>query len=199
MRSIPISARVPPQLTLDVFAPEYMGARLGGAALVESGGQLLGLIGQSQIRRVPKRSWPTTRTENVMVPLANVPRADPDAELWPTLELLERSGQDALLVGPGEPEVQLMTRRSAAQLIHERAQEQVRLKKISDGLAGLGRRRGPGELIRRAGSGKPREPLDSGPGPAGDGTAATEQAPEQTPEQAPDQAPDQHDDEQEGR
>ena len=190
----PDSARVPPQLTLDVFAPEYMGARLGGAALVESGGQLLGLIGQSQIRRVPKRNWPTTRTENVMVPLDKVPRANPDAELWPTLELLERSGQDALLVGPGEPEVQLMTRRSAARLIQARAQEQVRLKKIADGLAGLSRRRGPGGLIRRAGPDGP-EPLDSARWSAS-GSAA---APEQPPEQPPQQPPERHDDEQERR
>ena len=137
------SGRVPPQLTLDVFAPEYMGARLGGAALVESGGELLGLIGQAQIRRVPKRNWPTTRTEHVMVPIADVPRANPDADLWPVLEVLERSGQDALIVGSDEPDVRLMTRRSAARLIHEKAQEQLRIKKLADGLAGFGRRRPP--------------------------------------------------------
>jgi Zn-dependent protease len=192
----PDSARVPPQLTLDVFAPEYMGARLGGAALVESGGQLLGLIGQAQIRRVPKRNWPTTRTENVMVPLENVPRVNPDAELWPNLELLERSGQDALLVGPGEPEVQLMTRRSAARLIQERAQEQVRLKKIADGLAGLSRRRGPGGLMRRAGPDVPPEPPGSAPGSASGSAASGDAAP---PEEPPDQAPARQDDEQERR
>lgn len=137
------STRVPPQLTLDVFASEYMGARLGSAALVESGGELLGLIGQAQIRRIPKRNWPTTRTDHAMVPIANVPHANPDADLWPVLEVLERSGQDALLIGSGEPDVLLMTRRSVARLIHERASEQVRLKKLADGLAGLGRRRQP--------------------------------------------------------
>ncbi|HEY5487195.1 MAG TPA: site-2 protease family protein [Candidatus Limnocylindrales bacterium] len=154
----PESARVPPQLTLDVFAPEYMGARLGGAALVESSGELLGLIGQAQIRRIPKRNWPTTRTDHVMVPIANVPRADPEADLWPVLEVLERSGQDALLVGSIEPDVRLMTRRSAARLIHERAQEQVRLKKLADSLVGLGRRRPPAAPIQAA---APLEPPDA--------------------------------------
>ena len=139
----PESTRVPPQLTLDVFAPEYLGARLGGAALVESGGVLLGLIGQSQIKRIPKRNWPTTRTDQVMVPIANVPRANPDADLWPVLEILERSGQDALLIGSGEPDVQLMTRRSAALLIHEKAQERARRKKLADALVGFGKRRTP--------------------------------------------------------
>jgi Zn-dependent protease len=137
------STRVPPQLTLDVFAAEYMGARLGSAALVESSGELLGLIGQAQIRRIPKRNWSTTRTEHAMVPIANVPHANPDADLWPTLEVLERSGQDALVIGSDEPDALLMTRRSAARLIHERAQEQVRRKKLADGLVGFGKRRPP--------------------------------------------------------
>lgn len=151
------SARVPPQLTLDVFAPEYMGARLGGAALVESDGQLVGLIGSAQIRRVPKRNWPTTRTDHVMVPIANVPRANFDADLWPVLEVLERSGQDAVLIESGRPDVELMSRRSAAQLIHGRAQEQLRLKRLADGLglAGLGRRRPLAAPIETA---APQEP-----------------------------------------
>jgi CBS domain-containing protein len=139
----PGSARVPPQLTLDVFAPEYMGERLGAAALVESGGELLGLISQAQIRRVPKRSWPTTRTDQAMVPIADVPRANPDDDLWPVLETLERSGQDAVLIGSGEPHVVLMTRRSAAMLIHARSQGQQRTQKPTAGLLGLGKRRPP--------------------------------------------------------
>jgi hypothetical protein len=78
-----------------------------------------------------------------MVPIANVPHAEPEADLWPTLEVLERSGQDALVIGSGEPEVLLMTRRSAARLIHERAQEHVRRKKLADSLVGFGKRRQP--------------------------------------------------------
>ena len=57
------AARVPPQLTLDVFAAEYLAERLGAAALVERGSELLGLIGTAQIRRIPRRTWPRTHTE----------------------------------------------------------------------------------------------------------------------------------------
>lgn len=117
-------ARVPPQLTLDVFAGEYLGERMGGAALVERGEELLGLIGTAQIRRIPRRNWPAMRTEQAMVPLGSVPWARGDSDLWPALELLERSGLDGLLIGTGEHVSALLTRRSVSLLIRERAQQQ---------------------------------------------------------------------------
>ena len=119
-------ARVPPQLTLDVFAGEYLGERLGTAALVERGADLIGLVGTAQIRRIPRRSWPNTRTEQAMVPIANVPRVSGDTGLWTALEMLERSGLDALLLAPAGEDQALVTRRSAARLIHARAEEHQR-------------------------------------------------------------------------
>jgi Zn-dependent protease len=119
-------ARVPPQLTLDVFAAEYLGERLGTAALVERGAELMGLVGTAQIRRIPRRSWPNTRTEQAMVPIANVPRISGDTGLWTALEMLERSGLDALLLAPAGVDQALVTRRSAARLIHARAEEHQR-------------------------------------------------------------------------
>jgi hypothetical protein len=119
-------ARVPPQLTLDVFAGEYLGERLGTAALVERGAELIGLVGTAQIRRIPRRSWTNTRTEQAMVPIANVPRINGDTGLWTALEMLERSGLDALLLAPAGDDQALVTRRSAARLIHARAEEQQR-------------------------------------------------------------------------
>ena len=119
-------ARVPPQLTLDVFAGEYLGERLGTAALVERGADLIGLVGTAQIRRIPRRSWPNTRTEQAMVPIANVPSISGDTGLWTALEMLERSGLDALLLAPAGVDQALVTRRSAARLIHARAEEHQR-------------------------------------------------------------------------
>ena len=81
------------------------------------------MIGTAQIRRVPRRNWPLMRTEQAMVPLASVPRISGDAELWQARETLERSGLDALLIGTGEQVSALLTRRSAAHLIRERAEE----------------------------------------------------------------------------
>jgi Zn-dependent protease len=120
-------ARVPPQLTLDVFAGEYLGERLGSAALVERGSELVGLIGTSQIRRIPRKSWNSFHTEQVMIPISRVPETTSDADLWPVLEMLERSGLDAVLVASTTGGHVLLTRRSAAHVIQERAQEAQRL------------------------------------------------------------------------
>ncbi len=115
-------ARIPPQLTLDVFAAAYLTERTGAAALVVRGGELLGLIGTAQIRRIPKRTWTTTRTEQAMVPIASVPSTSRDSDLWAALEILERTGLDAMLVSGGDDGPTLMTRRAVARLVHERAE-----------------------------------------------------------------------------
>jgi hypothetical protein len=119
-------ARIPPQLTLDVFAGEYLAERLGGAALVEHDSELLGLIGTAQIRRIPRRIWTQTRTEDAMVRIDSVPRLPGDTDLWSALEVLERSGLDALVVAPGGAATVLLTRRSVAQLVHEKLEERQR-------------------------------------------------------------------------
>jgi Zn-dependent protease len=120
------TGRIPPQMTLDVFAGEYMAGRSGTAALVERGTELVGLIGTSQIRRVPRRSWPNTHTEQVMVPIASVPSAAADSDLWAALEVLERTGLDAMLVTGKEDGPVLMTRRAAALKVRERVEEKQR-------------------------------------------------------------------------
>ena len=135
--------RLPPQLTLDVFAGEYLAERMGAAALVARGTELLGLVGTAQIRRVPRRSWADTRTEQVMVPIAAVPSTTAESELWPALETLEQSGLDALVVPGTEGAPGLFTRRSAAQLVQEKAVEE-RRKVNARGGDGPGRSGGRG-------------------------------------------------------
>jgi len=65
-------ARLPPQLTLDVFAGEYLGEKLGAAALVERGEELLGLIGDDADTqdRAPQLAGDADRTGDD--PLASV-------------------------------------------------------------------------------------------------------------------------------
>ncbi len=131
--------KVPPQLTLDVFAAPYLGELLGAAALVERGSDLLGLIGTAQIRKIPRRTWAQTRTEEVMVPIASVPQANGDTELWPALETLEQSGLDALVVATPDGGPSLFSRRSAALLVHERAVEEQKRLAASGVKPGRGR------------------------------------------------------------
>jgi Zn-dependent protease len=121
-------ATIPPQLTLDVFAAEYLGPRTGTAALVERGDEVIGLVGTAQIRRASKRTWNTTHTAQIMIPIASVPSVAPDSDLWGALEVLERSGLDAMLVAGGAADQRpaLMTRRAAALKVREKAEERGR-------------------------------------------------------------------------
>ncbi|HEU6438802.1 MAG TPA: site-2 protease family protein [Terriglobales bacterium] len=137
----PDVARIPPQLTLDVFAGEYLAERTGTAALVERGTELVGLIGTAQIRRVPRRAWPNTHTEQVMVPIGSVPSAARDSDLWAALEVLERAGLDAMLVSGSEDGPVLMTRRAAARIVRERVEAQ-RRQVLAGGQLKKGRFRG---------------------------------------------------------
>jgi hypothetical protein len=61
-----------------------------------------------------------------MVRIDNVPRLPGDTDLWSALEVLERSGLDALVVAPGGAATVLLTRRSVAALVHDKVEEQQR-------------------------------------------------------------------------
>jgi CBS domain-containing protein len=72
-----------------------------------------------------------------MVPIGAVPSVTGETDLWAALEMLERTGLDALLVVAGAPGA-LLTRRSAAQLVHQKAEERAR-QLIARGPGGKGR------------------------------------------------------------
>jgi Zn-dependent protease len=120
-------ARVPAQLTLDVFAGAYVGEGAGTVALVERGDDLVGMIGAAQIRRVPEKRWKTTRTEQAMVPIDGVPTVTADASLWNAMEILDRTGLDAILIALADGARGVLTRRSAALLVKARAQQEGRM------------------------------------------------------------------------
>jgi Zn-dependent protease len=113
--------RVPAQLTLDVFAAEYLRERMGEVALAERAGEPVGLIGTAQIRRISPGKWASMRTEEAMVPLDRVPRVEAQSDLWSAVEALESSGLDAVLVEGGDGPA-LLTRRSAAAHIRKLAE-----------------------------------------------------------------------------
>ena len=124
------TARVPAQLTLDLFADAYLHELAGTAALVERGGEVVGVLGTGQIRRVPRRRWKEARAETVMAPIDTIPRVASDAPLWPALESLERSGLDALVVtsGSADEAVSLITRASVSSVIRARVARQMQVE-----------------------------------------------------------------------
>jgi CBS domain-containing protein len=111
---------VAPQLTLDTFAAQYLQGRDATSLPVIRDELLLGLIGVSQLRRVPRRSWSTTRAGDVMVSPPALPTLAPDDELWPAVERLRRTGLDGLPVMRGQELLGVLTRRSVVTAIQAR-------------------------------------------------------------------------------
>ena len=105
---------ISPQLTLDTFGPQVLDGTLGPALPVFRGGVLIGMVGAGQLRSVPRRDWPSTRTAEVMVGLAEVPTVGPDESLTEGLERLRESRLDGLPVLEGTDLRGVLTRRSIA-------------------------------------------------------------------------------------
>jgi Zn-dependent protease/predicted transcriptional regulator len=112
---------VSPQLTLDTFASSILDGSVGPALPVVHDDLVVGIVGLAQVRAIPQRSWPSTRTEDVMVGGDDLPQAAPDERLTVALERLRRSHLDGLPVLDGTTLRGVLTRRSIAQILHARA------------------------------------------------------------------------------
>jgi Zn-dependent protease len=112
---------VTPQLTLDTFAPSILDGSVGPALPVIHDDAVIGIVGLAQVRSIPQRSWPSTRTEDVMVGGDDLPTATPDERLTDALERLRRSHLDGLPVLDGKTLRGVLTRRSIAAILHARA------------------------------------------------------------------------------
>jgi Zn-dependent protease len=109
------------QLTLDTFAPEALQAQEQDAFAVTRDAETVGIIGVRQLRRLGKGRWSSTRAAEAMTPLDAMPNLGPDDPLWPALQELQRSGEDALPVMRDGALLGLLTRVSVAKLVTERA------------------------------------------------------------------------------
>jgi Zn-dependent protease len=112
------------QLTLDTFAPQVLDGTLGPALPVLRGEQLIGIVGAGQLRGVPRRDWPLTRTSEVMVDLEKIPTIGPEEALTDGLERLRASRLDGLPVLEGADLRGVLTRRSIAIALRARADVQ---------------------------------------------------------------------------
>ncbi len=111
---------VAPQLTVDTFGDEFK--RDGGVSVaVVADNRLLGLIGISQLRRLGRRAWTTTRAGDLMVTPPVLPTLTPDEALWPAVEALRRSGLDGLPVVRDADLLGVLTRRAVLATIASRA------------------------------------------------------------------------------
>ncbi len=114
-------AGIPPGLTLDTFAGQVLDGSSSMALPVTRGAELLGVIGASQLRRVRRSRWATTRAEDLMISIPSLLVVSPETSIRAALVGLGRAGIDALPVMDGGTFAGLLTRRAVAAAIQGRA------------------------------------------------------------------------------
>lgn len=85
-------ARVPGELTLQDLVEKHILGSGHRCFVVTQGNQTIGLITLSEITKVPRSSWASTRIADVMIPSGKLVSTPANAEAWPTVEGMERDG-----------------------------------------------------------------------------------------------------------
>lgn len=116
---------VGPSLTLDTFADRILdGTAAMALPVATGGGELLGLIGARDIRRLRRDRWPTTRAADVMVTPPRLRVVGPEMSVRAALEGIVRGRLDGLPVVEDGHIAGVVTRRSVADAIHQRAEKE---------------------------------------------------------------------------
>jgi Zn-dependent protease/predicted transcriptional regulator len=113
---------VSPHLTVDTFADRLLEGGEGLAMPVLRDDVVVGLIGASQLRRLRRKAWQTTRAEDLMVAPPTLPLVGPEDTLWSALDRLRRTGLDGLPVVEGVRLLGVVTRKAIVTTIQSRAQ-----------------------------------------------------------------------------
>jgi Zn-dependent protease/predicted transcriptional regulator len=89
---------VPGDLTLQQMVDEHILVGSQRCFLITHGQDTVGLMTLHRIKEVPRREWATTSVAEVMLPLEQLKRTDPDTELWTALQQMDRDGVNQLPV-----------------------------------------------------------------------------------------------------
>jgi len=89
---------IPADLTLQRLVDEYILGAGQRCFLVNRGENTIGLMTLHRIKEVPRAEWATTSAAQAMLPLEKFKRISPDADLWSTLEQMDRDGFNQVLV-----------------------------------------------------------------------------------------------------
>lgn len=75
-------AEIPTNVTLQQVVDSHILSSGQRSFVVTSGNELAGLLTLHRIKDVPRSDWPTTTVAQAMVPVGQVKRIGPDAQLW---------------------------------------------------------------------------------------------------------------------
>jgi Zn-dependent protease/CBS domain-containing protein len=101
---------VPADLTLQQLVDEHVLGSGRRCFLVNRADATIGLITLHRVREIPRPEWGKTTAAQAMLPLDKVRSVSPDAELWPTLELMDREGVNQLPVMNNRQVVGMLSR-----------------------------------------------------------------------------------------
>jgi Zn-dependent protease/CBS domain-containing protein len=85
-------------VTLQDLVDHHVLAHGQRSFIVQDGSGTPGLLTLTDIKRVPRSSWPTTSAEQVMIPAEKLVTIDADASAWSALEKMGRDGVNQLPV-----------------------------------------------------------------------------------------------------
>ena len=91
-------AVVPADLLLQNLVDEHILGTGQRCFLVNRGGKTVGLMTLHRVKEVPRSEWATTTAAEVMLPLEQSKRIDPDTELSAALQEMDRDGVNQLPV-----------------------------------------------------------------------------------------------------
>jgi len=85
-------AQIPDDLTLQELVENHILTAGHRCFVVSHGDKAVGLVTLSEIKKVPRSSWPTTNVTQVMIPADKLVSTPANAEAWTTIEKMERNG-----------------------------------------------------------------------------------------------------------
>jgi len=106
-------ATVPSDLTLQQLVDERILGNGQRCFLVERDDKPLGMITLHRVKEVPRQEWATTKVGQAMLPIDQLKSVDPDMELWPALQNMDRAGVNQMPVVQAQRVVGMLSRDDA--------------------------------------------------------------------------------------
>jgi Zn-dependent protease len=91
-------ASIPADTTLQELVDDHVLGSGQRSFIVKRGDIVIGLLTLHHIKEIPRSVWPTRTVAQIMIPIEQVKRVRPDAELWAALEEMDRDGVNQLPV-----------------------------------------------------------------------------------------------------
>jgi Zn-dependent protease/CBS domain-containing protein len=92
---------IPADTTLQQLVNRHILGSARRSFVVKNNDQVVGLLTLHHLKKVPRDQWPTTPVARAMLPLEQIKSVQPDTDLWPALEEMDRDGVNQLLVMSG--------------------------------------------------------------------------------------------------